>query len=218
MTTMREGHEFAGHQPELSARRQATRERLLDAAVQLFGERGVRGSSVEEICERAGFTRGAFYSNFDSKDELCVATVQRLAARHIEALHAAVDVVSDASRTQPEVIRTAVTVFIEAQPKKATELLGMIELRLHALRTPEFRASWLAVHRATGASVARLLRDAVSRMGRRLIVPPEQAMDLLAAVYENEVSMAQLRGEGSPSGLIDQLARVLSSLIDGCPE
>ena len=54
----------------MSARRQATRERLMDAAVELFGERGVLGASVEEICERAGFTRGAFYSNFESMDEL----------------------------------------------------------------------------------------------------------------------------------------------------
>ena len=49
-----------------------TRARLLDAAEQVFLRRGLQGSSVEEIAAEAGFTRGAFYSNFKSKDELFV--------------------------------------------------------------------------------------------------------------------------------------------------
>jgi AcrR family transcriptional regulator len=49
-----------------------TRQRLLDAAERVFLRRGLQGSSVEEIAAEAGFTRGAFYSNFTSKDELFV--------------------------------------------------------------------------------------------------------------------------------------------------
>jgi AcrR family transcriptional regulator len=49
-----------------------TRERLLDAAERVFLRRGLQGSSVEEIAGEAGYTRGAFYSNFNSKDELFV--------------------------------------------------------------------------------------------------------------------------------------------------
>jgi AcrR family transcriptional regulator len=49
-----------------------TRRRLLDAAETVFLRRGLQGSSVEEIAAEAGYTRGAFYSNFESKDELFV--------------------------------------------------------------------------------------------------------------------------------------------------
>ncbi|QLQ17106.1 MAG: helix-turn-helix transcriptional regulator [Micropruina sp.] len=49
----------------------------MDAAIVLFAEKGVLAASVEEICEQAGFTRGAFYSNFESKDDLCVAVMHR---------------------------------------------------------------------------------------------------------------------------------------------
>ena len=42
-------------------RRSATRARLLEGALDVFAERGFNGASVEDICERAGFTRGAFY-------------------------------------------------------------------------------------------------------------------------------------------------------------
>jgi AcrR family transcriptional regulator len=53
-----------------------TRERLLEAAERVFLRRGLQGSSVEEISAEAGFTRGAFYSNFKSKDELFVELLQ----------------------------------------------------------------------------------------------------------------------------------------------
>jgi AcrR family transcriptional regulator len=49
-----------------------TRERLLEAAERVFLRRGLQGSSVEEISAEAGFTRGAFYSNFESKEKLFV--------------------------------------------------------------------------------------------------------------------------------------------------
>jgi len=55
------------------AERQAqTRQELLDAAARVFVRRGLQGSSVEEISAEAGYTRGAFYSNFRSKNELFV--------------------------------------------------------------------------------------------------------------------------------------------------
>jgi AcrR family transcriptional regulator len=55
------------------AERQAqTRQELLDAAARVFVRRGFQGSSVEEISAEAGYTRGAFYSNFKSKDEILV--------------------------------------------------------------------------------------------------------------------------------------------------
>ncbi len=55
------------------AERQAqTRQELLDAAARVFVRRGFQGSSVEEISAEAGYTRGAFYSNFKSKNEVLV--------------------------------------------------------------------------------------------------------------------------------------------------
>src|SRR5512132_961178 len=53
-----------------------TRQRLLSAAERVFLRRGLQGSSVEEIAAEAGYTRGAFYSNFKGKDELFVELLQ----------------------------------------------------------------------------------------------------------------------------------------------
>jgi AcrR family transcriptional regulator len=68
------------------AERQAqTRQELLDAAARVFVERGFTGSSVEAISAEAGYTRGAFYSNFRSKNELFVELLHdRVYARYTE--------------------------------------------------------------------------------------------------------------------------------------
>jgi AcrR family transcriptional regulator len=61
--------------------REETRQRLFDAAAQVFESQGIGAASIESIAEAAGFTRGAFYSNFASKDELIIAMLADHASR-----------------------------------------------------------------------------------------------------------------------------------------
>jgi AcrR family transcriptional regulator len=56
--------------------RDVTREKLYEAAARVFGEQGIGGASIEAIAAAAGFSRGAFYSNFKSKDELIIAMIE----------------------------------------------------------------------------------------------------------------------------------------------
>src|SRR6201986_581412 len=56
--------------------RDDTRDKLFEAAAQVFEEQGINGASIEAIAAAAGFTRGAVYSNFKSKDELIIAMLE----------------------------------------------------------------------------------------------------------------------------------------------
>jgi AcrR family transcriptional regulator len=56
--------------------RDDTRDKLFEAAARVFEEQGIGGASIEDIAGAAGFTRGAFYSNFKSKDELIIAMLE----------------------------------------------------------------------------------------------------------------------------------------------
>ncbi|WP_426419862.1 TetR/AcrR family transcriptional regulator [Bradyrhizobium genosp. A] len=56
--------------------RDDTRDKLFEAAARVFEEDGIGGASIEAIAAAAGFTRGAFYSNFKSKDELIIAMLE----------------------------------------------------------------------------------------------------------------------------------------------
>src|SRR4051812_50196100 len=59
-----------------SPTRDDTREKLFEAAARVFEEQGIGGASIEAVAAAAGFTRGAVYSNFKSKDELIIALLQ----------------------------------------------------------------------------------------------------------------------------------------------
>ena len=59
-----------------SPTRDDTRDKLFEAAARVFEEQGINGASIETIAAAAGFTRGAFYSNFASKDELIFAMLE----------------------------------------------------------------------------------------------------------------------------------------------
>lgn len=116
-----------------SARRQQTRARLMEAAYEVFTEVGMDAASVEAICERAGFTRGAFYSNFDTKGELFVAIM----AEHVDAKLTDVgERIRSLPRDGEQDVLTAISQIVGAalgvhvQP----ELVG--ELCIQALRDP----------------------------------------------------------------------------------
>lgn len=69
--------------------RENTRTRLVSAAEALLAETGTARLSIDEICERAGFTRGAFYSNFGAVDDVLFALYERKTAEVLEGIAAA---------------------------------------------------------------------------------------------------------------------------------
>lgn len=220
MSTTRVAHSGAQRtstSAEPSSRRQATRQRLMDAAVELFAERGVLGSSVEEICERAGFTRGAFYSNFDSKDELCLAVMQHKCDERMSGMAAAIAVLPEDRAEVGELdpmIRTAVDVFMQTMPQSATDLVAMMELRLHAMRTPELRPGWIALNNAVEQSVVDQLDQALQRAGARLRMPSLDVVHLLVALFEHAVGLRVLGADDSSGRLADEMVAVLQALIE----
>ena len=67
--------------------RDDTRDKLFEAAARVFEDQGIGGASIEAIALAAGFTRGAFYSNFASKDELIIAMIENHVEQSIERMH-----------------------------------------------------------------------------------------------------------------------------------
>jgi TetR/AcrR family transcriptional repressor of nem operon len=67
-------------------RAQETREALVRAAAQELAEKGIEAASLNAICDRAGYTRGAFYVHFRDRDELVAAVVERVLGNFQEIL------------------------------------------------------------------------------------------------------------------------------------
>ena len=76
-----------------------TREALIDAAAAEFGSRGLDAPSLDAICARAGFTRGAFYVHFRDREHLVAAVMQRALGRFLDAIIATGEEPHDLERT-----------------------------------------------------------------------------------------------------------------------
>ena len=66
--------------------RSATRLKLIRSAPAVFAQQGIDGASVSDLCAAAGFTRGAFYSNFETKDELFLELAGNVARERVAAV------------------------------------------------------------------------------------------------------------------------------------
>ncbi|MFK7987690.1 MAG: TetR/AcrR family transcriptional regulator [Sandaracinaceae bacterium] len=72
-----------------------TRRALIAAAMELFAEEGLTGPSLDAICKKAGFTRGAFYVHFKAREDLIVAVVEEVMGGFIDAIVAGGDAGAD---------------------------------------------------------------------------------------------------------------------------
>ena len=201
----------------MSTKRAQTQDRLMDAATALFAEKGVLAASVEEICERAGFTRGAFYSNFESKDELLLAVVQRKREAILKAATDALESIPDEPiepQTLDEIIKQALLIFQATHPIDEQWLLARSEIRLHALRNPSVRQAVRLVDSSLDELLIEAIQAVVDRHGVVMTVPPGQLVILLSAYHDALATSAMLTGENSFEPLIaERSAQLIRALL-----
>ncbi|MEU6846828.1 TetR/AcrR family transcriptional regulator [Streptomyces sp. NPDC046716] len=163
----------------VTKRRARTRQRLLEAAFDVFAEEGFGRSTVEQVCERAGFTRGAFYSNFSSLDELFLALWEERSARMLDDVRAALGRLE----TDPDDPEAAVRAAVDATPVDDAWYRITAEFTAHALRNPGLRRVMAAREEAIREAVLPVLVAALEQLGRR--VTDRRALgDALVAVHD----------------------------------
>ena len=161
--------------PRVTRRRAQTRSRLLAAAAEVFAEKGFGRSTVEDVCNRAGFSRGAFYSNFLSLDELFIALYSDRATTVVAAAVAAVTATrADAGSLSAE---TMMARAVATLPVSRESQLINLEFTAHALRHPEVAATFAVQRRQLRAALVPLLRT-----GLQLDSDRDPELDQLARV------------------------------------
>jgi AcrR family transcriptional regulator len=181
--------EVLSHPVPVTARRAQTQDRLMAAAARVFAERGVIGASVEEICEAAGFTRGAFYSNFADKDELVLALIRQSIRTQYAAAERAIAQTKEAAPDRPdaaELVSSVLTAFAEGGLSGRETILTERELLLYAARQPALRAPYLAFVEECDRQLAVLIADALAYAGLEFSVAFTDGMTLLTATYEHQ--------------------------------
>ena len=180
-----------------SARRQKTRQRLMDAAFEVFAEQGVHAAAIETIAERAGFSRGAFYSNFESKLELFFALAERENATRLERLHELVAGLPSGFEFPQGVDEIAALVenFLSVDAGGATWCLILGEFRMLALRDPDTARQFLEFERRIDAELGAMLAATIGQLGMEFTITPAEFARLAAVVYEAAVQESILSGE-----------------------
>jgi AcrR family transcriptional regulator len=201
----------------LSARRRATLNRLLDAGAEVFAETGLQGVSVEAICARAGFTRGAFYSNFSSKEELFLALLDREYALKSEDLRARGNELTALLRQQDRAMTVDdaaryVSEFFTLDGSEATWFALESEFALLAMREPARSPGLSDFVGRFQSELAELVEGIVHVAGRRFTMPVERAIPILIGIYERAHRITALSGPGAPEG-IDELGERIAELL-----
>ncbi len=136
-----------------------TRARLIEAAGKVFARSGLHQASIDEVAEEAGFTKGAFYANFGSKEELFLAMLdERFAARLGELERA-----TASDESPEEQARQAGTDFSRAIAADPEWERLFFEFAAHAGRDERFRVELVERYRALRARIEELYRRRIER-------------------------------------------------------
>lgn len=159
---------MASHPPRLSREesRLQTRAQLLAAAKRLFVDRGFGATSLRDIAAEAGYTQGAFYSNFASKEALFVELMRERSTTQVAAI---ARTLSDPSASADDILN-ALEVWsqtVDAEPEWS--VLG-VEFKLQGRRNPAFAAASQALLDGHRDGLAYCIEQIFARMKK---VPPE---------------------------------------------
>jgi AcrR family transcriptional regulator len=159
-----------------AARTAATRQKLLLAAEQTFARDGYEAARLEDIAARAGYTRGAFYANFDSKEDIFFALLEQTVARRIGEVNELLE-----RHDNPQQRLRALRKHYAQIAKDRRLALLSLEFKLFAVRHPEAHARLRARQRGLRACGGDIVRRVMKSLGRSLPISSGAAATALGA-------------------------------------
>ena len=202
-------------------RRTDTRRRLLAAAADLFEASGTISQSVEGICARAGFTRGAFYSNFSGRDELILATIESRTSHDLDMLDATIERWRDRlSCGQPGDLEGFLTEFItdtfSQKVVTAAEVIAEHEIELYCLRTPGLYPRYAELSSYQIERIQSLIENAIGFAEAAATIPLPDLISALTAIHSQAALRAAAGKRLHEKVEIDptQMVRILARLLD----
>lgn len=168
-----------------------TRARVLASAGNLFRRRGFHGASLEEISDDAGFSKGAIYSQFGSKDDLFFALIEDFIGVRAERI-------LERIRNAPEgaeLLEMWDQARQDQQADVAWELL-IVEFRVHAARDPDLNRRFAELHRKRLAAVVEIFEELASRAGRTFPYDPADLARFISALDSGGLLERLIEGPG----------------------
>ncbi|WP_260963061.1 TetR/AcrR family transcriptional regulator [Pseudomonas citri] len=180
---------------------QVTRDKLFDTAVDLIIRKGFHAASVNAISEEAGFSKGAFFSNFTSKSDLLLQLAQRFKRVELERLSATLT-----SGYSSEQLTHGLNAYIDTLKDSSNCAVLDAELQLIALRDEEFAPHYYDLHKENCEALGKLIAIIFNHAGKKPPLPYAPLARTFTALSEGLI----LQGHKDPAV---EIKLVLNSLI-----
>jgi AcrR family transcriptional regulator len=149
--------------------KEQTRERLLQAARRVFVERGFHATTLDQVAEEAGHTKGAVYSAFESKADLFLAIFEERTRRRADELRRIATRVSSLA----ELAQAGEQLWIATLRNEREWSLLLVEFEVYAARDAVLRERLAGIQRLFRSAMSEAIEAVAAASGERLPVPPE---------------------------------------------
>ncbi|WME24313.1 TetR/AcrR family transcriptional regulator [Brachybacterium sp. GU-2] len=182
-------------------RKENTRAKLVRASLDVFVEKGIDGATVDDLVKAAGFTRGAFYSSFSSKEEVFIAlfdevTAELMAIANSSVESAVADVEADESCSilEADDAQVMLAVFEGIRPFGRQWYLLYSDAIARSLRDETLRAELAGQRERMRNQIGALLATRLAASGERALLPVEDLAELLMGIFIDLLVREQLEG------------------------
>lgn len=167
-----------------------TRSVLLDAAEEVFAEKGFTAATLDDIAHAAGYTKGAIYKHFAAKEDLFLAVSDRYWRRYFDNF-------SEVMATSGEVGARELDQIAErwrqlSRDRGAEHAALGLEFTLYLQRNPEARERVAAKRAEVVEALAEFITQGMDRLGATLLIPPRTFAQTLVATSDSVVLGSEL--------------------------
>lgn len=167
-----------------------TRSLLIDAAEEVFGEKGFVAATLDDIAHAAGYTKGAIYKHFSTKEDLFLAVSDRYWRRYFVNF---TEVMAPATQVGARELDEIAKRWSQLSRDRGAEHAALgHEFMLYLLRNPEARERVAAKRSEAVDALAKFIVAGIDRLGGTLLIPASTFAQVLVATSDSVVLGSQL--------------------------
>lgn len=179
-------------QSAATRRKENTRTRLVRASLDVFVEKGIDGATVDDLVSAAGFTRGAFYSNFSTKEEVFSELFGSVTEELLGIMRTAVREAMTQHTSAADDDQVMVAVFEAIRPFGRQWYLLYSDAISRSLRDEDLRGRLAVQRERLRDEIGELLMSGMEVKGERPLLAPRDLAQLLVGIFVDLMMREQM--------------------------
>jgi AcrR family transcriptional regulator len=185
-------------------KQEQTRSCLMESAARVFARRGMSGASIDDVAEDAGYTKGAFYANFKSKEELFLAMLDESFSERIAETEEAFAT----DEAPPEQARHSAAHFAQAMGSDPHRSRLGFEFAAHAMRSEPFREELLTRFATLRRRMEAIFRRRMEDLELEPVVSLDRMVLMIIAMAEGWKIWQMLDPEVVDDAMLEEMMEI----------